>query len=76
MPDAFDDDLIARTLRDLLPEQLMALDRVRLPGLGTFVREETPSRVEQTPDGAVMLPPIIRVAFRPDTEAPAPPHAD
>ncbi len=71
MPEAFDDDLIARTLRDLLPEQLMALDRVRVPGLGTFVREETPSRVQQTPDGAVMLPPAIRVAFRPDTEAPS-----
>ncbi len=71
MPEAFDDDLIARTLRDLLPEQLMALDRVRVPGLGTFVREETPSRVQQTPEGAVMLPPAIRVVFRPDTEAPS-----
>ncbi len=69
MPNTFDDDLIARTLRDLLPEQLMALDHVAVPGLGTFVREETPSRVEHTPDGAVMLPPVIRVAFHPGDAA-------
>lgn len=64
---AFDDDLTARTLRDLLPEQLMALDRVHVPGLGTFVREEEPSRIEQRPDGAVMLPPAVRVTFRPQS---------
>jgi hypothetical protein len=62
----FDDDLTARTLRDLLPEQLMAFDRVAVPGLGTFVREEEPSRVEETPEGAFMMPPAIRVAFHPE----------
>jgi hypothetical protein len=66
MPDALDDDLIARTLRDLLPDQLLALGRADVPGLGTFATHEQASRVAQTPEGPVMMPPEVQVVFTPD----------
>lgn len=60
------EDQVAAALNTLLREALTQGVPVTVPGLGTFAVQHQSSRIEELPDGrVVMQPPRDEVVFRP-----------